>query len=68
MAHRIIDVHCIFSFGIQGFFFFFFLFLKLQQEGSLVAACGVSFPSQGSNPGPPALGVQSVSHWTTGEV
>ena len=26
-----------------GFFFFFFLllFLKLQQEGSLVAACGV---------------------------
>ena len=42
MAHRIIDVHCIFSFGIQVFFFFFLLlFLKFQQEGSLVAACGV---------------------------
>ena len=34
----------------------------------LVAACGIYFPDQGSNPGPPALGAWSLSHWTTREV
>ena len=34
----------------------------------LVAACGIQFPDQGSNLGSPALGAQSLSHWTTREV
>ena len=31
----------------------------------LVAACGIQFPDQGSNPGPFVLGAQSLNHWTT---
>ena len=31
----------------------------------LAEACGTYFPDQGSNLGLPALGVQSLSHWTT---
>ena len=55
------------------FFFFFQLFIWLHQI--LVAACGifscimwnlVSWP--GLKPGPPALGVWNLSHWTTREV
>ena len=30
--------------------------------------CGIWFPDQGSNPRPPALGMKSLSHWTTREV
>ena len=33
-----------------------------------VVVCGIQFPDQGLNPGPPALGAQSFSHWTTREV
>ena len=47
----------------------------LQRVGSLVvayellvAACGILFPDQRFNPGPPALGTRSLSHWTTREV
>ena len=32
-----------------------------------LAARGIQFPDQGQ-PGPPALGVWSLSHWTTKEV
>ena len=49
--------------------------LQLGQVGSLVGAGGilvgadgVLFPDQGSTLGLPALGVQSLSHWTTKEV
>ena len=34
----------------------------------LVAAYGIPFPDQGLNPEPPALGVWSLSCWTTREV
>ena len=34
----------------------------------LLWACGVSFPDRGSNPEPPHLGAQSLSHWDTREV
>ena len=37
----------------------------MQHVGSLVAARTVSFPDQGSNLGPPVLGAQGLSHWTT---
>ena len=30
--------------------------------------CGIYFPHQGWNLGPPALGTQSLNHWTTREV
>ena len=42
--------------------------LVAAQEPS-VAACGIQFPDQGSNPGSPALGgMWSLRHWTTREV
>ena len=51
--------------------FYFFnltnIFIYLTAPG-LSAASGVYFPDQGSNLGPPALGAQSRSHWTTREV
>ena len=34
----------------------------------IVATCGILFPNQGSKPGPPALGAQNLSHWTTREI
>ena len=34
----------------------------------LVLACGIQLPDQGLNPGPPALGASSLSHWTTSQV
>ena len=40
----------------------------LSHAGSLVAASRIYFPDQGWKPGVPALGTQSISHWTTGEV
>ena len=50
--------------GISGFFFFFFWLCWV-----LAAACGVQVPGQGLNePGPPALGVWSINHWTAREV
>lgn len=33
----------------------------------LVAACGMCFPHQGSNPGLSALGAQRLSQWATRE-
>ena len=37
--------------------------------GLLVAACVQDLvPRPGNEPGPPALGVQSLTHWTTREV
>ena len=49
--------------GISGFFFFFWLCWVL------VAACRFQFPGQGLNEqGSPALGVQSLNHWTAREV
>ena len=54
------------------FFNIHFLFGLIRSQwqhlGSLVSACGIQFPYQGSNLEPPALGVQSPSHWTTREV
>ena len=38
-----------------------------QHLGSLVSACGIQFPHQGSNLEPPALRVHSPSRWTTRE-
>lgn len=42
---------------------------SLSQTESLAEACRIfrfhMFPDQGSNPGPLALGAQSLSHWTT---
>ena len=37
-------------------------FIGLRQL--LVVACGILVPRPGIEPGPPALGVQSVSRWT----
>ena len=34
----------------------------------LVEVCKFYFPNQRLNPGPPTLGVQSLSHWTTKEI
>ena len=33
----------------------------------MVAACGLCFPNQGSNPRPPALGARCLSQWATRE-
>ena len=41
---------------------------SLWHARSLVAACGIQFPDQGSNPGPPAFRAHGHSHWTTREV
>ena len=41
---------------------------KQQQYELLVVACGILIPWPGMEPGPPTLGVQSLSHWTTREV
>jgi len=35
---------------------------------SLAAVCGIQFPDQASNLGPPTLGAWSLSHWATREV
>ena len=42
--------------------------MSLWPAESLVAACGIYFPDQESNPGPPALGAHSLTHWTAREV
>ena len=49
--------------------------LELQHVDFIVAACGLLscsiwdlVPQPGIKPGPPALGVQSLTHWTTREV
>ena len=49
-----------------SFFFFFFKFIWLLLL--FVVACGIYFPYQGSNPGPPALRTQSPRHSTTREL
>ena len=58
---------------IQNFFFLFKIFIWLLQV--LVAECGIFscstwdlVPWPGIEPGPPALGAQSLSHWTTREI
>ena len=45
---------------------YLYLFIWLHQV--LVSTWGIYFPDQGSNPDPPALRVQNLSHWTTREV
>ena len=42
------------------------IFIWLHQV--LAAACGIYFPNQGLNLGPPALGAKNPSHWTPSEV
>ena len=54
--------------GDSSFFFNICFYLFLWLCWVLVAACGIYFPDQGSNPRPPALGAWSLSHWTTREV
>ena len=41
---------------------------QLWHAESLVVACLIQFPDQELNPGPTALGAESLSHWTTREV
>ena len=41
--------------------------LCCSMQDLLVAACGIQFPDQGSNPSPFALGARSVGHWSTRE-
>ena len=50
-----------------------YLFLRLHHilgasHRIFTEAWRIQFPGQRPNPGPPALGVQSLSHWTTREV
>ena len=39
-----------------------------RHMGSLVVTCGIEFPDQGLNPGPPSLGARSFSHRAAREV
>ena len=50
------------------FFKLFYFYLSTWLCWVLVAAGGIQFPDQGSNPGPPALGAQGPSHWTTRDI
>ena len=64
------------------FFFFFSIYLSIWLCHILLAACGIFscnthnlhcggwdlVPGLGSEPRPSALGVQSLSHWTTEEI
>ena len=70
------DLHC----SMQDLFFFFFscgmCTSQLWHADFLVAACELLVaaciwdlvPQPGVEPGPPALGVQSLTHWITREV
>ena len=58
----------------RGLFPYFCIYLFTWYVGSLVAtrellvaARRIYLPDQGWNPGPPALGARSLSHWTTRE-
>ena len=42
--------------------FIWLCWVFFQHTGSLVVACGIWFPDQRSNPGPPALRMWSLSH------
>ena len=44
------------------YFYYFFIFWPHR------AACGILVPQPGVRPGPPALEVWSLNHWTTREV
>ena len=56
--------------------YLFVYYLFLAHAVSLVAACGILVaacmwdlaPQPETEPGPPALGAQSPTHWTTREV
>ena len=51
---------------LQGFFFFFFsLFLSFRP---CCAVCGILVLQPGIEPMSPALGAQSLNHWTAREV
>ena len=59
----------------KSFFFFLNIYLFIWLLLVLVVACGIFscgmwdlVPWPGIEPGPPALGAQSLSHWTTREV
>ena len=61
--------------GLVSFPFLFFLYLFICLCRGFVATCGLFswgmwdlVPRPGIEPGPPALGMQSLSHWTTREV
>ena len=43
------------------------LFILTWLHRVLVVVCGIELTDQGLNPGPAALAVQSLSHWTTRE-
>ena len=67
--------HLLIAFFRKKYLFIWLAGSWLQYVGSLVIACkflvvpcGICFPDQELNPGPPALGVQRLSHWTTREV
>ena len=47
---------------------FFHIYLFIWLHWILVATYGILSPDQKSNPGPPALGVLSLSLWTTREI
>ena len=47
---------------------FFICILSIRLHWVLVVAYGIPVPWLGIESGPPALGVWSLSHWTTGEV
>ena len=52
----------------EDFLLFFLLGLSRSMYNLLVSGCGIQFPDQGLNLGPPSLGAQSLSHWATREV
>ena len=70
--------HLLFVFFLKKYLFIYFgcTGSSLQHAGSLVAAFGLLVaarmqdlvPRPGIKPGPPALGVRSLTHWTTREV
>ena len=56
----------IFFFNIfSKIYLFIWLYWLLGACKPLVVACGILVPWLGIEPGPPALGAQSLSHWTT---
>ena len=69
-----IFIHIMFCMFLFWFFKYLFLFIQLAVSGlsctMQTLGCGrwdlVSWP--GTEPGPPALGAESHSHWTTKEV
>ena len=58
---------------LKKLFIYLYIYLSMlglscKHIGSLVVAWRISVPWPGIEPGPPALGARSLSHWTTREV